>query len=153
MALKADRITVDTRIDCFMNSTATKGGIVSAVTSGSGTSMDQANQAVAYDNTPSGTNPVGLLLQDVVNIDLTRQHENWHKDEVQLGGKVALLLKGEVTTDWVYPGATPALGAPAYLAPSGYITSIDTGAADSPRVGTWRSGEDENGFAKLAVNL
>jgi hypothetical protein len=60
----------------------------------------------------SGAKPVGVLLNDVVNLDLTRQHINWHKDEVQQGGKVTLLQVGQVTTDSV-TGAIAA-GEPAY---------------------------------------
>jgi ABC-type phosphate/phosphonate transport system ATPase subunit len=36
----------------------------------------------------SGTKPAGLLLNDVVSLDLTRQHINWFRDEVQVGGNV-----------------------------------------------------------------
>ena len=45
--------------------------------------------------------PVGLLLNDVVNLDLTRQHINYAKDEVQQGSKVLLLRVGTVTTDQI----------------------------------------------------
>lgn len=68
-----------------MNTTATRGGVVSVnvATSGLGVSMDDANAVVAYASVASGSLPVGILLNDVVNIDLTKQHINWHKDEVR----------------------------------------------------------------------
>ena len=91
MALKPDRVELLTDISFFMNTTATRGGVVSAVTAGSGVSMDDANAVVAYATNPSGAKPIGVLLNDVVNLDLTRQHINWHKDEIQKGGKVTVL--------------------------------------------------------------
>ena len=72
MALKADRIETSTDISFFMNTTGTRGGVVVFSTSGSGVSMDDANAVVAYPGAnSSGTNPAGLLLNDVVNYDLT----------------------------------------------------------------------------------
>ena len=88
MALKPDRIELLTDVSFFMSTTAERGGVVSAVTatSGVGVSMDDGNAVVAYAAVASGAKPVGVLLNDVVNLDLTRQHINWHKDETQVGG-------------------------------------------------------------------
>ena len=94
MALKPDRIELLTNVSFFMNTTAERGGVVSAVTSGSGVSMDDALAVVGYAAAASGAQPVGLLLNDVVNLDLTRQHINWHRDEVQVGGKVVVRQYG-----------------------------------------------------------
>ena len=91
MALKTDRSTLQTDISFFMNEAATRGGVVSLSTGGSGAAMDQGAALVTYAAQPSGKVAVGLLLGDMVNIDLTRQHLNQYKDEVQKGGKVALL--------------------------------------------------------------
>ena len=92
MALKPNRIELLTDVSFFMNSTAVRGGVVSVVTatSGVGVSMDDGNAVVEYAAVASGSKPVGVLLNDVVNLDLTRQHINWHKDETQVGGKVTL---------------------------------------------------------------
>jgi hypothetical protein len=62
MALKPDRIELLTDISFFMNTTAERGGVVSAVTMGSGVSMDDANAVVAYAAVASGARPVGVLL-------------------------------------------------------------------------------------------
>ena len=97
MALKADRTELDVDISFFYNEgTATRGGIVIIDTVGSGAAMDQARAKVKYAQAAPTDKPVGVLLNDVVNIDLTRQHINWHKDEVQKGGKVTLLKKGTI---------------------------------------------------------
>ena len=70
-----------------MNEVAERGGVVSLSTAGSGASLDNGNAVVTYAADPSGKVPLGLLINDMVNIDLTRQHLNQHKDEVQKGGK------------------------------------------------------------------
>jgi hypothetical protein len=151
MALKPDRIELLTDVSFFMNSTATRGGVASVVvtSSGVGVSMDDANAVVAYAATASGAKPVGLLLNDVVDLDLTRQHINWHKDEVQVGGKVTLLRQGQVTTNLV--AGTPSAGADAYLANNGYISTTQAGG--TVKVGQFLSAVDSNGYAKVSVNL
>ena len=93
---------------------------------------------------------MGVLLNDVVNYDLTRQHINWHKDEVQAGGKVTLLRQGQVTTNYILPGAIPSAGSGAFLAVSGYI---GTSSTNSVKIGTFLSAKDSDGYAKVSVNL
>ena len=153
MALKSDRIELLTDISFFMNTTAERGGVAGIAvsgTAGSGVSMDDANAVVAYVAAVSGTRPLGVLLNDVVNLDLTRQHINWHKDEVQLGGKVTLLRNGQVTTDRLVSGVTPTAGTPAYVGASGLIGTSSTNAV---QIGTFLSGKDADGYAKLSVNI
>ena len=149
MALKPDRVELLTDISFFMNTTATRGGVVSAVTAGSGVSMDDANAVVAYATNPSGAKPIGVLLNDVVNLDLTRQHINWHKDEIQKGGKVTVLRQGQVTTNLV--AGTPTAGADAYVAASGNVST--TQAAGAVKIGQFLSAVDADGYAKVSVNL
>lgn len=148
MALKPDRIELLTDVSFFMNTTAERGGVVSVVTGGSGVSMDDAGAVVAYASVASGSKPVGVLLNDVVNIDLTRQHINWHKDEVQLGGKVTLLRQGQVTTNKVT--GSPAAGVDAYVGASGLVGTSSTNAV---KIGQFLSTTDSDGYAKLSVNI
>lgn len=149
MALKPDRIEHLTDISFFMNTTAERGGVASFVTGGVGVSMDDADAVVAYAAAASGAKPAGLLLNDVVDLDLTRQHINWHKDEVQVGGKVTLLRVGQVTTNNI-TGA-PSAGDAAYVGPSGTVsTSSGTGVE---QIGTFLSSKDTDGYAKLSVNI
>lgn len=157
MALKADRIETSTDISFFMNTTGTRGGVVSFSSSGSGVSMDDANAVVAYPGSnSSGINPAGLLLNDVVNYDLTRQHINWHKDEVQIGSKVTLLRRGQVTTNNIVAGVSPSAGNPAYVGASGNLTTATSGqfvgGAFVP-VGTFLSAKDADGYAKVDINI
>jgi hypothetical protein len=141
-----------------MNEAATRGGVVSLSTGGSGAAMDQGAALVTYSAVPSGAVPVGLLVNDMVNIDLTRQHLNQHKDEVQKGGKVTLLTKGYVVTDML-EGTSPSAGDPAYLAHSGRLavsdlSSDDADADGSTRVvGRFLSSVDQDGYAKVFIDL
>lgn len=155
MALKPDRIELQTDISFFMNSTATRGGVASVSTGGSGVAMDDGSAVVSYVSAASGSKPVGVLLNDVVNLDLTRQHINWHKDEVQVGGKVTLLQVGQVTTNFVT--GTPSAGVPAYVGASGNFSATpptdDDTENESYRVGRFLSSKDADGYAKVAVNI
>jgi uncharacterized protein (UPF0297 family) len=141
-----------------MNEAATRGGIASVSTGGSGAAMDQGEALVTYAALPSGKVPVGLLLNDMVNIDLTRQHLNQHKDEVQKGGKVTLLRKGYVVTNNI-EGTSPSAGDPAYVAHSGNLAASDLSNDDSDDdgstrlVGRFLSGVDQDGYAKVYIDL
>jgi hypothetical protein len=152
MALKPDRVELLTDVSFFMNTTAERGGVVSVVTatSGVGVSMDDANAVVAYAAVASGAKPVGLLLNDVVNLDLTRQHINWHKDETQVGGKVTVLRAGQVTTNMLVANTTPSAGADAYVGANGLIGTSSTNAV---KVGQFLSAKDTDGYVKVSVNL
>ena len=149
MALKPDRIETLVDLSFFMNTAETRGGVAGMVTGASGVAMDNSAAVVAYSADASGVAPVGVLLNDVVDIDLTRQHINFHKDEVSLGSKVALLRVGQVTTDDV--SGTPSAGDAAYTANSGQLS--DTQAAGTVKVGTFLSSKDADGFAKVAINI
>lgn len=162
MALKADRIHGASHIDFFMNETAERGGIVVQSTVGSGSAMDQSLQLATYAASPSGYIPLGVLMNDMVNLDLTRQHENFHKDEVQQGGKVTIWNKGTVLTDMIETGQTPAVNTRAFIGHSGYLAAAkivdddsDGGSTGNQThvVGTWLSSKDEDGYAKLRVDL
>lgn len=150
MALKPDRIESYTDISYFCNTVAERGGVVVHVTSGNGVSMDDAGAVVAYPTANTGTKPAGLLLNDVVNLDLTRQHINWHKDEVQVGSKVTLLRQGQVTTNMVASGVTPSAGADAYYDNVGKLTTV---ATNSVKVGRFLSGKDADGYVKVDINI
>ena len=146
MALKGDRNELDTDISHFINIAAEKGQLVCVSTQGSGAAMDNS---LALATTSSGTNvPLGIILNDVVDIDQTRQHINWHKDEVQKGGKCTILTKGWVVTDQIT--GTPTAGMVAYLNTAG---TVGAQAGDSVVVGRFLSTKDADGYAKVSINL
>ena len=165
MALKSDRLELQTDISFFYNGAATTRGCVvgHASTAGSGAAMDQGVNLV--EKTTSGI-PVGILLNDVVNKDLTRTHLNQHKDEVQKGGKVTILRKGYVVTNAIEDGLSPDIhaGDVAYLSDA---TSTSSGPGSTSEVGflsnaagtngkvvgRFLSAKDADGYAKVEVNL
>ena len=104
--------------------------------------------ALAVTATGDGDQPLGILLNDVVDIDQTRQHINWHKDEVQKGGKCTIMTKGTVVTDKVT--GTPAAGDVAYVNVDGTVGAVSGG---SSAVGRFLSSKDADGYIKVAVNL
>lgn len=160
MALKRDRDILQSDISWFMNEVATRGGVAAVSLGGSGVALDNQGSPtsprplVTYSASPSGARPIGILLNDVVSVDTTRFHVNFHKDEVAKPGKVTLMKKGWVLTNNIVGNPTP--GAEAFLIGSGNVTATFNtigGLAASPRIGIFASSKDENGYAKLEVNL
>jgi len=87
----------------------------------------------------------------MVDEDLTRTELNEHKDEMQKGSKVTICRAGWVTTNMIEAGVTPtANGQKAYLGVSGLLT---TTAGVNPEVGEFQSTKDEDGYAKVYINL
>lgn len=154
MALKPDRsFDNGSDISFFMNSVAERGGFVSISTLASGGAMDNGTAVVIYASTSSGKAPIGVLMNDMVDVNLAKYHLNPYKDEVQKGGKVTIKTNGFVVTDMIKSGDTPAAGNRAYLAADGRVTVTNTGATDSPPVGIFLSQKDQDGFAKISFNL
>jgi hypothetical protein len=155
MALKSDRYELQTDISFFYNAgTATRGGVVvHDTTAGSGAAMDQGVNLVKYTPVTSASRPLGILLNDVVNKDLTRTHLNWHKNEVQKGGKVTILRKGYVVTNNIT--GTPNAGDPAFACheTAGNVRPNSPNSSGVLLVGRFLSSKDEDGYAKVEVNL
>lgn len=157
MALKADRIEESTDISHFYNAdTATRGGVVVLdAANASGAAMDQAANLVKYAQATGADVPIGILLNDVVNKDLTRTHLNQYKDEVQKGGKVTVMTRGQVTTSNIT--GTPAAGDVAYAdetTAGNIVNGTDLGATSgSMAIGRFLSVKDSDGYAKVSVNL
>ena len=155
MALKPDRVEHLTDIGFYKSDTVVeRGAIVAHSTGGSGAAMDDALAQVA-DVSALTDEPAGLLLNDVVNIDLTRQQYNAHKDEMQLGGKCTLLRRGTIVTDQI--SGTPVIGEKVYFALDGSLVTSSQAAAmiavtGSP-VGRFLSVADADGFAKAEINI
>lgn len=153
MGLKGDRYIPDggTDISFYMNEVAERGGCAVFSTVGSGAALDQSEALVTYAAAPSGKKPAGILLSDMVNYDLTKRHLNWHKDEVQIGSKVPLAKKGWVLTDMIVASTTPAVSQNAFVRESGLLGN--SGVSIDQRVGTWGSKKDEDGYAKVFINI
>ena len=160
MALKSDRNELQTDISFFMNEAATRGCVVSMTTGGSGAALDQGT-ALVTQTVASGKPPMGILLNDMVSIDLTRQHLNQHKDEVQVGGKVTILRKGWVVTDSLLCTTDPVAGQAAFLATGGKISNsgdpasivADQSGTTTSVIGVFLSSKDQDGYAKVEIDL
>ena len=156
MALRGDRVEARTDISFFMNETGERGKVLVVSTDGSGASMDDPLAVAAIPTTISGQRALGVLMNDVVNLDLTRQHLNQHKDEVQIGGKVTILTKGTIVTNIL---ATPTVsgGQDAYFDSAGNLTQAipaDTAVEDHVyRVGRFLSTQDGDGYAKVEIDI
>jgi len=159
MALKPDRVEHLTDISYFKSdATVERGIIVAHGTGGSGAAMDDALAKVATVSAYTDK-PAGLLLNDVVNINLTRQQYNAHKDEMQLGSKVTLLRRGTVVTDQI--SGTPVVGEQAYFGLDGKLVTRSqypgtTGFNNDPvgsQVGRFLSVKDSDGYVKVEINI
>jgi len=158
MALKADRYEESTDISFFSSSTGVRGMVVcldaAALAGASGAGMDQGENTVSPQAAAVTDIPVGIILNDVVNKDLTRTHLNQFKDEVQLGGKVTVMTRGWVVTNNVT--GTPKAGDLAYASETtGEVSTVAATAAASGNLalGRFMSRKDADGYAKVYINL
>ena len=150
MALRGDRDPLSYDVSYFCDTAGEAGGILSIVTAGSGVSLDDTNNVVAYHATGSGVTAVGLQLEDVVNRDLTKTHLNYYKNEVQIGDKVPVMREGWIVTNMVL--GTPTAASVAYLGNSGFISTSRTNSA-WPTVGQFLGSKDSDGYAKVYIRL
>ena len=152
MALRPDRNEFLTDLSFFMDEVAERGILVVQSTQGSGAAMDQSEAAVKIGAVADRATDmsVGLLLCDVVNLDLTRQHINYAKDEVQKGNKVLLLRRGFVVTDQISGAVT--MGDPVHWMGGGQLCSATLNNT-SVQVGRFLSKKDADGFAKVEINI
>ncbi len=143
MALKADR-SVSYNQNYFMDEVAERGSFVFAHPR----TLGSPNTVVTKS---PGPNPrmsfVGVLLDDVVDIDLTRQHINWSQNEVQKGGKVSIATRGWLVMKIPFRDTYP-LGHPVYVNPkTGRPSLIQWGIP----IGRMMSKRDRDGFAKIEI--
>ncbi len=153
MALKPHRKPGQgTDISFFMNEIAERGRIVTFDTnsvSGVGAGLDDANALVQVPTTTGDGIAAGLLVNDVVNLDLTRQHLNQHQDEVQVNSKVTVASRGEYLTNVLVAGDNPVAGSIAYFGVSGQLTTT----RGSAPVGRFLSSRDEDEYVKVDIEI
>ena len=158
MALKPDReFNEVTDITNFWTTAAAeKGGCAGVVTQGSGAAIgvnlvDEAN-VVGYIANSSGAVAKGILIQTVTAaMSDTRDFKNFENGEIRPSDKCTLVKKGFVVTDMIV-GTTPTVGAVAYLAASGKLSTANYGSA-SPVVGRFDTTVDANGFARVSIDI
>jgi hypothetical protein len=147
MALGPNRQVFQTTIRYAVNAAAERGGILSAHTSTAG--------VATYLTTPTGASiyPIGILLDDIEDMNYDRHPEYLQREVVDIGSVVGIANKGEFQTNLIV--GSPSQGQPAYLHPSGYIgaTRLTDGINPAPQVGKFRTALDANGFATVLVDL
>lgn len=149
MSLKPDRIRTEEDLSFYMNEVGEAGQVVVIADVGTGAAMDDVDQTVEITATVANADVAGILMQDVVDIDLTKHHLNRHDGSVQKGGKVTVLRRGQITTDKIDNTVTAA--GPAYLAAGGLLST--TQASNAPQVGYFVSAQDADGFVRVSVSL
>jgi hypothetical protein len=154
MALKGDRYEFETDISRTCESATERGVVLCGLTAGSGAALGATAGKADLMADPSGKVPAGMLMNDVVSVDETRYHRNFQKDEHKVGERCRLLRKGWVVTNKI--SGTPTDGATAYLTTNGQVTptlSATGGLVATPKVGQFRGIKDEDGYAKVDINL
>lgn len=155
MALRGDRHIIETDITFVLDDVAEPGVGLCYETAGSGITLGDMSGGLQLAAAPSGLTFAGILLTNVVSLDETRYHRNWHKDEVTTGDKVTVLRKGWVVTNKI-SGSPTGKGDKAYLTTNGNFTptvSSTGGVVATPYAGTFGSLKDEDGYAKISINL
>jgi hypothetical protein len=154
MALKGERKVIEDEINLTCESVAEAGTVLCYKTAGSGVATgDRQNEADLYAN-PSGKVPAAMLMVNVVSVDETRYHRNFHNLESLVGEPAYMARKGRFVTNKVT--GTPTVGATAYLTASGVLTptlSTTGGLVATPKVGQFSGVLDENGYASVDINL
>jgi hypothetical protein len=154
MALRGERVIIETDITLSSAAVTSRGCVMAYSTSGSGVAIGDSAGTVDKFASASGKVPAGILLQDVVSTDQSRYHLNFHKEEVPSGAPVTLVRKGRLTTNEVT--GTPAVGGTAYLTSNGQVTptmSATGGLSATPKVGQFVSIKDADGYVTIDVNL
>ena len=134
-----------------LNEVAEAGIVVRHVSTASGTGKPgDANNLVEVPTSVSGV-PVGILVPDVVSIDLSRQNHiaRNHRDELPVCSPVTIVTDGYVYTNMLVSGVSPTPGQPAYYVSGGLVTNV----AGSAVVGRFRGQKDADGYIGVDVKL
>jgi len=117
MSLLPSRQTQQVNIDFLCPWTQERGGILSwGVASGI--------TIVEYAFNPSGTKFAGLQLNDVENVNFTRQPFQQYIRNIDIPfTRVGVATQGDFITDWIYPVGNINQGDIAYVGPSGMSTN------------------------------
>jgi hypothetical protein len=150
MALAPSRQVFQTNIKYSLNAVAER-GVVCTILPGSTTDGEVEVLAAA---TGAGLQAVGILLDDVEDLNYDRHGEYRQRSVVDVGSQVGLCVKGDLETDQI-SGAISA-GQDAYLGANGQLTATqaDDGLGNlAPRIGWFQTGLNANGFASVHVDL
>lgn len=135
-----ERFESEIDIRWFVSETTQRGTVMGA--------SKKDNLVVPYHKGLGGA-PIGILLSDVVNKDLSKQHLNFYNGEVQQGGKVQILRRGQIMVKMAKSLRMP-YGQPIYVdRKSGSITWKKTG----PRIGTLARNQGSDGWCSVSIEI
>lgn len=149
MALSPSRQIFQTNVDYSLNEVAERGKIC-AILPGTTPNGEVTASVVP---TGVGVQPIGLLLDDVEDLNFDRHGEYLQRNVVDVGSVVGLAHECEIETDQIT--GSPVAGNPAYLNVNGTVspTQLTDGNNPAPLVGKFLSAPNANGFAKLRIDI
>jgi hypothetical protein len=157
MSLLGQRVELETDNTLTCSSVvaaADVGGFVCYNVAGSGIGQGDSAGSVQLAANPSGLVVAGNILHEVANIDETKFHRNWNKEQTLVGERCVVGRKGRWTTDKVTGSPTP--GQTAYLTTNGVVTptlSATGGLVATPKVGQFKTSKDQSGYVTVEINL
>ena len=150
MALKGNREILQTNINwTIIDGVDAERGVV-LVASATAGKVEKGPASLTGKVLTGLARPVGLLLDDVENLDYTTRPMIFQRNVVPRGSEVSVLTKGRVKTNMIHYQAAPSGGRSAYLAVSGLV---HTTAGSGIKVGFFESTKDADGYADLYVDV
>ncbi len=146
MALSPSRQIFQSNVDYSLNQIAER-GVICSINAGT---TPNGEVVVA---TGVGVTPIGLLLDDVEDLNFDRHGEYRQRNVVDIGSVVGLAQECEILTDQLT--GTPVAGNTAYLGINGTVSPTLTfdNTTVSPIVGKFLSAANANGFAKVRIDI
>jgi len=144
MALAPSRQVFQTNIKYALNEVTPRGRVVciDVGTTAAGEVTALAPPAAAT------VKPVGVLLDDVEDLNYDRHGEYRQRNVVDVGSNVGIATEADLETDQL-SGTAPVAGNLAYLGAGGTLTPD----AGTHIVGWFQSGVNANGFAAVHIDL
>lgn len=135
----------------FMNEVAEAGIIVVVDTTGTGSGLPGDSKNVAKVPTSGGGEALGVLMTDVVDIDVSKfpHLARNHKNETTVCNPVEVMAEGVVHTNKLATGVTPSVGDDAYFTTGGEFTNV---AGFGP-VGKFEGVKQSDGYIVVKVHV
>lgn len=156
MALGEYRDVLATDINFIADTAMERGGLAFAA----------SGNIVSYPTTitASGSTPVGILLEDIEDLNFMKQPQYFQRNVSDIGSKVGIMTKGQCVTDFIdgYAKVHIDAGDKAYATHSGLLTiralapgivSAAGGSGVGLEVGRFLSSIDSNGFVKVYIDI
>jgi hypothetical protein len=135
----------------FMNEVAEAGIIVVVDEAGTGSGLPGDSQNVALVPTSISGVPLGVLMTDVVDLDVSKfpHLARNHRSETTVCNPVEVMAEGVVHTNMLADSITPSPGDPAHYGAGGLFTT----ATDSVQVGRFEGVVQDDGYAVIKVHI